>query len=167
MSIRLIAAVSENGAIGKNGELPWKISADLKRFRELTTGGIVVMGRKTFDSIGRPLPNRENWVLTRSREFSVPGVRVFHDWESLKEAAMRATLPVWIIGGEEIYRLALADADELFLTWVDQTVEGDAFFPEWQSIRDGNAPFQSKKRETVQQTGLSFHFQDYCRRSLS
>ncbi|RYZ66217.1 MAG: hypothetical protein EOP09_13030 [Proteobacteria bacterium] len=67
--IRLIAGVSQNGVIGLDNQLPWKISEDLKRFRQLTTGGVVVMGRKTFDSIGRPLPNRENWVLTRSADF--------------------------------------------------------------------------------------------------
>ena len=108
--------------------MPWRIPEDLKRFKALTLGHPVIMGRKTFESIGRPLPGRENIIITRSKNFAAPGCRMAH---SLHEAlaAVNAAGEVFVIGGAEIYALALPAADRLQLTEIDAEVEGDAFFP--------------------------------------
>lgn len=129
----LIAALGRNGEIGKAGQLPWRLPEDLKRFKRLTLGHAVIMGRKTFDSIGRPLPERRNLVVSRALTAAgadVPGVEVV---ASLEEALRRARetdpAPV-VIGGADIYRQCLPFATELRLTHVDRDVEGaDAFFP--------------------------------------
>lgn len=141
MKLALIAALSNDSVIGKGGQLPWRLPADLKRFKQLTTGHVVLMGRKTFDSIGRkPLPDRDNLVVTRSpqlcaatvpttRLFVLPGIEA-----ALELATQRARAAgverVFVIGGESLYRELLPRADELFLTRVDVNVpEGDARFP--------------------------------------
>ncbi len=129
--ITLIAAVAQNGCIGKDGKLPWHIPADLKRFRELTTGHTVIMGRKTWDSIPtkfRPLPNRRNIVLTRNPDLVLPdGVEQF---SSLAAAlATHTNESIFVIGGAEVYASALPLAQRLELTTVHQVIDGDAFFP--------------------------------------
>ena len=126
--IILIAALSRNGIIGRDGRMPWHLSEDLKRFKRLTLGHPVVMGRKTFESIGKPLPGRDNIVVTRSREFAAPGCRVAGSLAQALAAADGAT-EVFVIGGGEIYALALPLADRLELTEVDAEIEGDARFP--------------------------------------
>ncbi len=127
--ITLIAAVAENGVIGVDGRLPWHLPADLKRFKALTWGRPIVMGRRTFESIGRPLPGRRNIVLTRDRGWRAPAkVVVAHDPdEALRLAG--AAAEVMVIGGAEIYRLFLPRADRLELTEVDLAPRGDARFP--------------------------------------
>lgn len=127
--ISIIVAVAENGVIGSNNSLLWHISEDLKHFKALTTGHPVVMGRKTFESLGRPLPNRTNVVITRqAAEF--PGCKVVH---SLEEAV--ALFPteeeVFVIGGGQIYEQALPRADRFYLTRVFRAYEGDTLFPAW------------------------------------
>ncbi len=127
----LIAAISQNNVIGRKGALPWYLPEDLKHFKALTTGHIVLMGRKTWESIPekfRPLPNRTNVVVTRQPEFRVPeGVRVF---SSLEDALVEYRADdVFVIGGEEIYRQTIDHADRLEITHVNQDVDGDAFFP--------------------------------------
>ncbi len=126
----LVAAVAENRVIGRAGGLPWRLPDDLKFFKQLTTGHTVIMGRKTFDEVKRPLPNRRNVVISRDPSFRPDGVTVV---PSLEEAlALGATEDeVFVIGGGEIYRLALPGADRLYLTVVHASVEGDTYFPDF------------------------------------
>ncbi|MEI7719184.1 MAG: dihydrofolate reductase [archaeon] len=127
-NLTIIAAISENNVIGVNNQLPWKISEEMRHFKELTKGNSIIMGRKTFDSIGRPLPSRENIVLTRQIDYSAVGVLFAH---TIEEALTIATKEkIFCIGGEEIYRKALPLATNLELTRVYKSYEGDAFFPE-------------------------------------
>lgn len=130
MKITIIAAISENRVIGKAGALPWHLPEDLRRFRRLTEGHAVVMGRKTFESIGRPLPKRRNIILSREPDFQVEGAEVFGALdEAIDELACGGEQEVFIIGGGEIYRQALPLADRIELTMLPQAVEGDTFFP--------------------------------------
>jgi dihydrofolate reductase len=124
----LIAALGRNRVIGRDGALPWRLPDDLRRFKQLTLGQPVLMGRKTWVSLGRPLPGRENRVLTRDRQFVAPGARVFHRLEDALAAPAQGAL--WVIGGGELYAQLLPRADALFLTEVDAAPEGDAHFPE-------------------------------------
>jgi dihydrofolate reductase len=126
MSIILIAAVGSNGVIGRDNDLPWRIREDLQRFKQLTLGHTLVMGRKTYDSIGRPLPGRRTVVVTRQPAWSADGVAIAH---SLEEAlGYDGTL--YVAGGGDIYRQAIPHADALELTEVDQSPEGDVTFPD-------------------------------------
>jgi dihydrofolate reductase len=131
--IALVVAAAENGIIGSNGQLPWRLPSDLKRFRKLTLGKPMVMGRKTYDSIGKPLDGRDTIVVTRQPDFDRPGVhRAFSVEDALalgrKLAAGRGVGEVMVIGGEEIFRLALARADRIYLTLVHATPAGDTRF---------------------------------------
>ena len=124
----LIAAVARNGVIGANNALPWRLPADLKHFRSLTTGHTIVMGRKTWESLGRPLPERQNVVVTRSPHYTAPGALVVASLDAaLAAAALPA--PVFCIGGGELYRAALPRADALYLTEIHRDFAGDATFP--------------------------------------
>jgi dihydrofolate reductase len=125
-----IAAMSRNRVIGDQGQIPWNLPGDMKHFRESTSGGVIVMGRTTFESIGRPLPGRENWVLTRGSK-NIEGVRVFHSVDEVLAAAIHEKKPVWIIGGEQIYREFLPHCQKQWLTWVDAEIEGDTRYPEF------------------------------------
>ena len=129
MTLSCIVAVSENGVIGRKNDLPWKLSADLRRFKQLTTGHAIIMGRKTFDSIGRPLPNRTSIVMTRDRSYASPGVVVVHSFDQAV-AACEDQQEAFVIGGETVFREALPQAQRLYLTRVHKKVEGDAYFPE-------------------------------------
>ncbi len=131
MRIELIAAMARNRVIGCKGRLPWSLPEDLRRFRELTWGHPVLMGRKTYESIGKPLPGRLNIILTRNPDYEAPGCTVVSDLNSAFEAAGQMPEPLFVIGGEQIYRLCLPVADTLRLTLIPREVEGDAFFPEW------------------------------------
>ena len=128
--IKIIVATSKNKVIGNNNELIWKLSSDLKRFKELTTGHPVVMGRKTYESIGKPLPNRRNIIITRNLEYEVNGCEVVY---SLEEALLLTNNDCFIIGGGEIYKQSLEVADKIYLTLVHQEFEGDTQFPELNS----------------------------------
>lgn len=125
--IKVIVAMSKNRVIGNNNELIWKLSSDLKRFKELTTGHSVVMGRKTYESIGRPLPNRRNIIITRNSEYEVEGCEIV---SSLEEALLLTNNDCFIIGGGEIYKQSLEIADKIYLTVVHKDFEGDTTFPE-------------------------------------
>ena len=121
-----VVAVSKNGVIGKNGKLPWRFPADLKFFKNLTTGHTVIMGRKTFDSIGKPLPNRENIVISRHPRPETAGVKFA---ETVDQALGRAQKgEIFIIGGASIYRETAHLIDGIYLTQIDQDYEGDAFY---------------------------------------
>jgi len=126
--IALVAAMDKNRAIGRAGALPWHLPDDLKRFRALTLGKTVLMGRKTYQSIGRPLPKRRNAVLTREATFAVEGLEVVHTLED----ALKLADELMVIGGGEVYALFLHLATHLHLTLVDTTIpDADTFFPEW------------------------------------
>ncbi len=147
--LALIVALSENNVIGKDGELPWRLPTDLQRFKRLTMGHCMVMGRKTFDSIGRPLPGRVTIVLSRSEFISSPPKLL--SAKSLDEALRYVPLTemkhdqVFVTGGAEIYKLTLPLADRLYVTRVAAEIEGDTFFPEvdwtqWQAVESEEAP---------------------------
>ena len=132
MILSLIVAMDERGAIGKGNRLPWRLSADLKRFRELTMGHHIVMGRKTFESIGRALPGRHTVIVTHNRELKVEGCLVAHSVdEALGLAEGRGETEVFICGGAAIYAQTIERADRLYLTEVHAEVDADTFFPEW------------------------------------
>jgi dihydrofolate reductase len=128
MTVTLIAAVARNGVIGVDGDLPWRLPEDLRRFKALTLGGTLVMGRKTYESIGRPLPGRTTIVVTRQADWHADGVTVAH---SLEDALALVEGDAWVAGGGEVYAAALPYADRLEITEVDLEPDGDAFFPEW------------------------------------
>lgn len=124
--ITLIAACSKNRVIGKDNQLIWHLPEDLKRFKELTTGKTVLMGRKTFESIGRPLPKRTNIIITSDKNYKAEGCVIYHDlFEALKHDK-----DIVVIGGSQIYQQCLDIAHDIQLTVIDQEFEGDAFFPE-------------------------------------
>ena len=129
-TLSLIAAVARNGAIGKDNALLWRLPEDLQFFKRTTLGSPVIMGRKTYDSIGRPLPGRRNVVVTRNPDWSAPGVETALSLEAA--IALVADAPkVFVIGGAQLYAQALPLANELVLTEVNADYEGDTFFPAW------------------------------------
>ena len=131
--IAFVVAVAENGVIGRNGQLPWRLPTDLKRFRKLTLGKPIIMGRKTYESIGKPLDGRDNIVVTRQEEFSAAGVHVaasIADALALgrKLAADRGAAEVMIIGGADIFSAAMPDTERIYLTLVHGSPAGDILF---------------------------------------
>jgi dihydrofolate reductase len=158
--LALVAAVAANGVIGRENALPWRIPQDLKRFRRLTSGHRIVMGRKTYESIGRSLPERENVVVTRDPAFQAPGCRVAH---SLDEALAGAPpdRTVFCIGGAQLYREALPRASILHLTEIERDFPGDAFFPPFD-----RGEWREESRETYTVDGpepFQYHFAVYRR----
>lgn len=140
MKISLIAALTDDGVIGKDGKIPWHISEDLKRFKAKTMGHPVIMGRKTFESIvaslGKPLPGRANVIITRNKQYRPVGTLVFGGLhEALAYFRSRQEPQVFIIGGGEIYRDAIERADEMLLTYVHEKHEGDTFFPKFDATQ--------------------------------
>lgn len=129
--LKILVAFDENRVIGKNNALIWHLPADLKRFKTLTTGHVIIMGRKTFESIGKPLPNRTSIVISRQTDLQIEGVILAH---SVEEAILKAKSltreDIFIVGGSEIYALSLPLADEILVTQLHDIFEGDAFFPE-------------------------------------
>jgi len=129
--VKMIVARGKNGVIGRGGRIPWRLKDDMRFFRETTLGNTVIMGRKTFASLGGPLPGRRNVVVTRDRNFRADGVDVVH---SPEEALALPLGPedgeLFVIGGQQIYEAFLPHADVIYLTEVDAVVEGDAYFPE-------------------------------------
>jgi dihydrofolate reductase len=128
VNIVLIAAVSDNNIIGRDGDMPWHLPEDLRRFKRLTSGHPIVMGRRTWDSIGRPLPDRLNIVLTRERAFVAVGATVVHSKQEAIDACGDAD-PIMVIGGGEVYRVFIDDANTAELTRVHVTIDGDTTFP--------------------------------------
>jgi dihydrofolate reductase len=132
MIVSLIVAIDEAGGIGKDGRLPWRLSSDLKRFKEITMGHHIIAGRKTYESIGKPLPGRETIVVTRNPGYTEEGISVAHSLaEAIELARSRGETEAIIVGGAEIYREALALVDRIYLTQVAATVDADTYFPEW------------------------------------
>ena len=158
-----VVAMDQQRCIGKNNDLPWHISADIKHFKEITQGGVVVMGRKTLESMGRTLPKRVNWVITRDSNWSFEGTKVAH---SIEDALAQAVADVkasekpdaiFVIGGGEIFKQTMNIADCLELTHVELDVQGDAYYPE--------IPVEFKKVASEQhiddKTGIAFEFATY------
>lgn len=157
-TLSLIAAVARNGAIGKNNALLWHLPEDLKFFKRTTLGCPVIMGRKTFESIGRPLPGRRNVIVTRNPMWRHDGVETV---DSLEQALklLQSDSRAFVIGGGELYAQTLPIADELILTEINADFEGDTFFPKWD-----RAVFQEKSRETHRsEAGWDYHFVTYRR----
>ena len=160
-SIAIIAAMASNRVIGKRGALPWRLPEDLKRFKELTTGHPVIMGRKTFESIvavlGKTLPNRRSIVVTRSARYASPGCEVA---TSLAGAILLVgEQQAFVIGGAEIYAQALPLADNMYLTEIDARFEGDAWFPEF----DRSEWIETARESRVSAAQLAYSFVDYRR----
>ncbi len=126
--ITLIAACSKNRVIGKDNQLIWKVPGDLKRFKDLTMGNPILMGRKTFESIGKPLPGRTNIIITRDKSFNVDGCLVYNNLD--QAISLFAAQNLWVIGGGEIYKQLISRADVIELTLIDKEFEGDSYFPE-------------------------------------
>jgi dihydrofolate reductase len=126
--LSLIAALAENRVIGVNNTLPWRLPADLQHFRRLTIGHPVIMGRRNYESIGRPLPERDNIVLTHRPDYRAPGCKIVHTVDAAIAAAGAAG-EIFVIGGAEIYAQTMARADRLYLTYVHANVAGDTYFP--------------------------------------
>lgn len=126
---KAIAAMAENRVIGNQGDIPWHLPEDFKWFKKTTMGQILVMGRKTYESIGRPLPGRETYVISR-QTLEIAGVQTLTDLQALD--TLQTDKTIWIAGGGEIYRQMLPQCNELYLTRVHRSAEGDAFFPEFE-----------------------------------
>ncbi|MDP7005889.1 MAG: dihydrofolate reductase [Phycisphaerales bacterium] len=125
--MEIVVAITDNFVIGRDGDMPWHLPADLQHFKNLTSGGTVVMGRKTWETLGKPLPNRTNVVITRQQDFVADGASVVH---TLKEAIEQfGSSGVFIIGGGELYSQAIEFADKLHITRIHTTINGDTFFP--------------------------------------
>jgi dihydrofolate reductase len=150
--ISLMWAMDNNRVIGKNNQLPWHLPEDLKFFKRTTIGHSIAMGRKTWDSIGRPLPGRENIVITRNSEFTCEGCTVLNSIEDLLEYSQQKNDEIFVIGGAEIFKLILPSADKLYLTRIYDEFEGNTFFPvlnmeEWtllsheKGIKDEKNPY--------------------------
>jgi len=152
--ISIIAAVAEkNRAIGKEGKLLWHISDDLKRFKALTTGHVVVVGQRTFESIGKPLPNRTNIVVSNNPDFAAPGCVVCHSFEeAIRRARELEPEEVFIIGGGQIYKQAIKYAEKLYLTLVEGDYEADTFFPDYSEFK------KVVYKEDRESDGLKFTF---------
>ncbi|HIF52251.1 MAG TPA: type 3 dihydrofolate reductase [Thiotrichaceae bacterium] len=130
MQLSIIVAMDRNRVIGRGDTLPWHISTDLKNFKKITMGNPIIMGRKTHESIGRPLPGRENIILTRDKNYTSEGCTVLHSMDEIFEHCKEVD-EVMITGGSEIYKLSLEQATRLYLTEVHTEIEGDTFFPEF------------------------------------
>jgi dihydrofolate reductase len=158
MLISLVAALARRRVIGIGNQLPWRLPEDLQRFKRLTLGAPVIMGRKTHESIGRPLPGRRNTVVTRQPQAAWQGCSVAH---SLDEAlALAADAPeAFVIGGAELYAQALPRADRLYLTFIDADCDGDAFFPEFDPL----AWREIEREPGVSASGLGYAFVTYVR----
>lgn len=135
-TLKAIVAVAENGVIGKGLEIPWHISEDFKHFKATTMGGVILMGRKTWDSLGgRPLPNRENAVITsRPEDIEATGVKVFSSLDEAVKAYAADSRTVWVCGGATLYKAALPLCDELIYSRVKMSPEGDVFFPKFDHL---------------------------------
>lgn len=139
--------MATNRVIGCEGKIPWHLPEDFKWFKRTTMGHILVMGRKTFESIGRPLPGRETWVLSRSNQ-KTPGVKTFTSLSEIKDISTDKT--IWIAGGSQIYEQMLPLCSDLYLTRVHKEVEGDALFPEFENLFRLNGEVYKQPEFTVE-----------------
>ncbi len=162
MTVSIIVAMAENGVIGRDMDLPWHISADLKRFKALTMGHHIVMGRKTYESIGRLLPGRTTVIITRQADYHVAGAVVVHSLEAARAVAAEDS-ELFIIGGGQIYELALPLAEKLHITRVHTEVDGDTLFPDvhwedWQLIG-------AERHSADEKNDYDYTFESYQKKS--
>ena len=158
MTITIIAAIANNNALGKDNQLIWHLSADLKRFKKLTTGHHIIMGRKTFESIGKPLPKRTSIIITRNKDYKQEGCLVVNSLEDAIKMVKKDTSP-YIIGGAQIYKEAIKIADKLDITFVHHNFEADVFFPKidlniWKEV--SRETFESDKKNKYTYSFVSF-----------
>lgn len=158
--ISLIAAISRNHQIGANNQLPWDIKEDLQHFKRITNGSTIIMGRKTFESIGKPLPNRKNIVLTRDMTFNADGVTVLHSIDDILSVYSKSDSEVFIIGGGEIYTLFLPYAEKLYITLVDIEINGDTNFPIY---HNDFIQASCKLGEHVASVGYNYYFTEWLK----
>lgn len=166
-ALALIVAMARNRVIGKDNTLPWHLPEDLQHFKRTTLGAPIIMGRRTWDSIGRPLPGRRNIVVSRQPDWQAAGAehaRSLPDALALCAAADNPAPRVFVIGGAQLYAQALALADELFITEIDADIDGDAYFPaldasQWQAL--------SRDSHVRDSDGLAYHFVHLRRRAAS
>ena len=171
MKVIAIAAVAKNGVIGKGLELPWNIPEDMRFFRNATKGQKVLMGRKTFDALKKPLLHRENIVITRNPHWSAPGVRVFHNVshaiDVIKKEPKTSDMDLFIMGGAQIYKESFPALDEIWLTEIQADHEGDVFFPDFKAGKLHRPEFEKyesrPQSEQVVQNDLYF-FNKYRRK---
>ena len=130
MKISLIVAMANNRVIGLDNKMPWHLSADLKKFKSITMGSPILMGRKTYESIGRPLPGRTNMIISRNLDYQQEGCLVFNDLNTSLKKASECTQEVFIIGGSDLYKAILPMVDVIYLTLINKDFQGDTFFPE-------------------------------------
>ncbi len=156
--VAIIAAVARNGVIGHRNRMPWHLPEDLKRFKQLTLGHAVIMGRRTFESIGKPLAGRNNIVVTRSPDWTCAGCHAAHSLEAAL-AAVHEREDAFVIGGAQIYALAFPIASRLYITEIERDFEGDAFFPEFDRSRWREVSRESRVLEGA--GGFSYHFVAY------
>ena len=162
MKITIVAAIASNNVIGKKNSLPWDIPEDLKRFKQLTSGHTILMGRKTFDSIGRPLPNRTNIVMTKDTNYQKEGVEIVFDEKEALNLIKELNQEVFIIGGSKIYELFEPWATSLMITRVLKDFEGDAFFPD---INWNNWQIKSKEDFLDEKSNISCRLEEYLRKT--
>ena len=162
MKITIVAAIASNNVIGQKNSLPWDIPEDLKRFKQLTSGHTILMGRKTLDSIGRPLPNRTNIVMTKDTNNQKEGIEIVFDEREALNLIKDLNQEVFIIGGSKIYELFEPWATSLMITRVLKDFEGDAFFPEinWNSWQ-----IESKEEFLDEKSGISCKLEEYLRKA--
>ncbi len=149
-TLSLIVAMSENSVIGRDGDMPWRLSADLKRFKQLTMGHPLIMGRRTYESIGRLLPGRSTIILTRNADYQVPGARMAADLDTALTLADDEQ-EIFIVGGGEIYRLALPRVERMYVTRVHVALPGDTTFPQvdwdaWTATQVCNHPADDRNQ---------------------
>jgi dihydrofolate reductase len=130
MKISLIVAMASNRVIGLNNKMPWHLSADLKKFKKITMGSSILMGRKTYESIGRPLPGRTNIIVSRNLEYRQDGCLVFNDLKTAIKKACERAEEIFVIGGADLYETILPIADAIYLTIINKEFQGDTFFPD-------------------------------------
>lgn len=162
MKISLIVAMASNGVIGHNGQMPWHLSSDLKRFKQITLGHPVVMGRKTFDSIGKPLPGRSNIVISRNPNFQPEACLVFSDLATAIEKCCHTTEEIFIIGGSTLYEAMLPYADYLYITEIHKNFVGTTFFPQWH--KEDWLEIQREDIHNDPQVNFSYSFLTYRRK---
>lgn len=162
MKISIIVAKAKNNVIGKDNQLPWHLPGDLKHFKKTTEGHHVIMGRKTFESMGKPLPNRTSIVITRNKNYTVPeGHYVVQDLDAALEIARTKSLNrVFVLGGAEIFKLALPVVDEMIITEIDAHPKGNTFFPLWDESNwkiFARSDFSQDEKNSYDYSILTYH----------
>lgn len=147
--ISIVVAMDKNKVIGKDNQLPWHLPADLAFFKKITMGKAIVMGRKTYESIGKPLPGRQNIILTRNKDYAALGCTVIHSVDDIFALEQKETNEICVIGGAEIFKEVLAVADRLYITMIDNEFSGDTYFPpydetDWALITREKGPKDEK-----------------------